>query len=373
MNELNRHIIRLLETNECVIIPGVGGLVTVHNKARYDEERNLFLPPCRTLVFQAGLTTDDGLLAQAYMEARDMAYPEAVMVVDNEVKALKEALERDGSARLKGIGRLAQNAGGHYYLTPDTDSSETENEAQKEAPDFYGLPAVEMKELAPAEVKSPQQADIPVVPVHTEAYPFYSKKGISIHLSTSTLNKIAGMVIMFLLVFLFATPFGTLAPVSSYSGMIPLMSEKEAVQKKVPVQAAAAILTTKDKDSLKTAETDVQKANQNAVFNANQKTLFNTNKTAALKAGQPAVKEAIATRGNYCIVLASGVSRANAEAFIKSLKAEGIQASILESGKMRRVVYSSFSSRDEAMQKLRNLRLDNAVFSTAWILKQPAV
>ena len=51
MIELDRHIEILLLSNDCVIVPGLGGFMTHHVDARYDADDQMFLPPLRTLGF----------------------------------------------------------------------------------------------------------------------------------------------------------------------------------------------------------------------------------------------------------------------------------------------------------------------------------
>ena len=42
MIELDRHIEILLLSNDCVIVPGLGGFMTHHVEARYDEDDQMF-------------------------------------------------------------------------------------------------------------------------------------------------------------------------------------------------------------------------------------------------------------------------------------------------------------------------------------------
>lgn len=331
MNQLSKHIIQLLERNECVILPGLGGFITTHVAAHYDEEKGMFMPPFRTLAFQTGLTTNDGLLAQSYMESGDLAYPDAVALVGRDISRIKEALSKDGYYDLEGIGRLSQDMAGNYYF------SAAISENNDFSPEFYGLQPVNRAVLSARQPKKVAHVEVPVRPKQTvEAYPFYSKKGISIHLSTSTINKIAGVVIMFLLVFLFATPFGTLKPVTSYSGFASSLLEN--VKPVAKVRKATVTVVVPPKDSIKTS--------------------------AAAPKTEPEEE-----KGAYCIVLASGVTHANATIFIKELAKNDIKAAVLEKGKMRRVVYSSFKSKEAAQAELSSLRTENDAFATAWVMK----
>lgn len=94
MIELKRHIEILLLDNDCVVVPGLGGFVAHHIDARYDARDGVYLPPLRTLGFNQKLDMNDSLLAQSYVEAYDMSYPEAMRKIDEEVGELKSVLEK---------------------------------------------------------------------------------------------------------------------------------------------------------------------------------------------------------------------------------------------------------------------------------------
>ena len=76
MNELIKHIEILLLNHDCVIIPGFGGFTTQHVDSCYDESDQTFFPPKRTIGFNSQLKMNDSLLAQSYIEAFDLSYPE---------------------------------------------------------------------------------------------------------------------------------------------------------------------------------------------------------------------------------------------------------------------------------------------------------
>ena len=86
MFELTRHIESLLLRNDCVIVPHLGGFVTSFRPARWVREENLFLPPTRSVGFNAHLTINDGLLTQSYMQAADVSYPDAQRLVERDVE-----------------------------------------------------------------------------------------------------------------------------------------------------------------------------------------------------------------------------------------------------------------------------------------------
>ena len=114
-----------------MIVPDFGGFIAHHVEARYDADEKLWLPPFRTLGFNQQLRLNDSLLAQSYVDAYDMSYPDALRQIENEVEELKDILnaeERDAS-ELPGIGEIAPNGRAVAYgkrtkrkkhYTPDT-------------------------------------------------------------------------------------------------------------------------------------------------------------------------------------------------------------------------------------------------------------
>lgn len=114
--KLDRHIEILLLENDCVIVPGLGGFVAHHVSARYDVNDGLFLPPYRTLGFNAQLKMNDSLLVQSYVDAYDMSYPEALRKVESEVDEIYRLLGEEGFFELTDLGRLSRNHEGKLTL-----------------------------------------------------------------------------------------------------------------------------------------------------------------------------------------------------------------------------------------------------------------
>ena len=112
--ELERHIEILLLDNDCVIVPDLGGFMSHYIEARYDDRENLYLPPLRTLGFNPKLTMNDSLLAQSYVEAYDISFPEAISRIEKEVSELHQHLENEGYYELYDIGTLRLNGEGNY-------------------------------------------------------------------------------------------------------------------------------------------------------------------------------------------------------------------------------------------------------------------
>ena len=100
---IERHIEILLLSNDCVIVPGLGGFMTHYVEAHYDENEAVFLPPQRTLGFNPQLKLNDSLLVQSYIEAYDISYPEALNRIEDEVYELCQHIQNEGYYELNNI------------------------------------------------------------------------------------------------------------------------------------------------------------------------------------------------------------------------------------------------------------------------------
>ena len=116
--DFERHITKLLLSNDCVIVPGFGGFMAHHMEARYDAESHLFYPPHRTLGFNPQLTMNDSLLVQSFIEVYDISYPEALTRIEEDVNELKHILDTEGEYEMSGLGTLVINREGKYEFTP---------------------------------------------------------------------------------------------------------------------------------------------------------------------------------------------------------------------------------------------------------------
>ena len=99
--------------------------------AHYDEADRSFVPPTRTLGFNPQLRMNDSVLAQSYVEAYDISYPEALRRIEHEVDILKQKLNDEGYFEMENLGTLTVNQEGNYEFSPC--------EAGVLSPDLYGL------------------------------------------------------------------------------------------------------------------------------------------------------------------------------------------------------------------------------------------
>lgn len=326
VNVLERHIEILLLSNDCVIVPGLGGFMAHHVDARYDENDGTFLPPLRTLGFNPRLTMNDSLLVQSYIEAYDISYPEALRRIEAEVAEIRQHLESKREYELNDIGILRLNQEGNLEFEPC--------EAGILTPFLYGLSTFEMTPLvveAKATTETAQDKNTTKVPEES-----------AITIKMSWLRNAVAVAAAIVAFFMIGTPISnnsTMEMQQSAFIAIPQHSIISQQQTTDDTQETQAIEKEKAKDSIST----------------------NTINTTEETSSKP----------TYCIVLASQVTKKNAEIFIEKLCKEGLSEVRLLTSKsnMLRIVYGNYTSETEAANTLRSLRNKRDYFEQSWVLE----
>ena len=359
--ELERHIEILLLSNDCVIVPDFGGFMAHHVDAHYDEDEGLFLPPQRTLGFNPQLKINDSLLAQSYVEAYDISYPEAVLRIEDEVNELKMHLQTKGFYELSSIGTLEFNENGNYVFTPC--------EAGILTPDLYGLCSFEMTPLkisaasVPETVEeeeeekeatqifniNPLERDVETTEAEAEVEAEDEEEEDVVRIKFSWIRNAVAVAAILLAVFFAAMPTGktemmtrTISNINSnlFFGMM----SKDTNTSKIEISKA-----------------DIQKPTNKA---------DTISKLDKIKTEQTVKAEPV--KKGYCIVLASQVSKRNAEMFIERLKAKGLDSAEIyvkqKAQSIRRVVCGNFQTQEEAYNELRKIHKDEEL-KDAWVYK----
>ena len=324
--ELDRHIEILLLSNDCVIVPDLGGFMAHYIEARYDAEEGTFLPPLRTLGFNPQLTMNDSLLVQSYIEAYDISYPEALRRIEAEVAEVRQHLDTKGEFELNDIGTLRLNEEGHLTFEPC--------EAGILTPALYGLSSFEMDPISKQE-RETQEITLDTVPENESA----------ITIKMSWLRNIAAVTAAVVAFLMIGAPISNSDPTDiQQSAFIPINTSHVThhSDEAVALDTTAQQLTT---DAI-VAPVEAPAAQEEAV-----------------------IAEEVPAGPTYCIVLASQVSRKNATNFVNLLNEQGFSDARLMEGKFLRVVYGSYSSDGEAQQDLKDLRSQSPHFKEAWVMK----
>lgn len=324
--ELSRHIEILLLDNDCVIVPGLGGFMAHYIPAQYAKEEKTFLPPQRTLGFNSQLQLNDSLLAQSYVEAYDISYPEAVNRLASEVEEVKQRLSIEGKFEFYGIGTLKYTSEEKYDFEPCSAGILT--------PSLYALSAFD----ADIVNEEPATVTIPVTGVYAE------EESSKARMVDITVVRNVLMAAMLLLLFVFAV-----IPVGIGSGDVQQCSviDTDVVTSLMKNDTVA--------DTVAIAEVP-EVADSAAV----------TREVEVVHVAKP---EEVA-KTVYTIVLASKVSKTGAEEFVSELNKAGYDSAyVFEKGSMRKVVLGNFSTEAEAAKALQNYRKAYRWFAEAWVLE----
>lgn len=341
--ELERHIEILLLNNDCVIVPEFGGFMAQHIDARYSEVDNTFLPPIRTIGFNPQLKINDSLLAQSYVEAYDISYPEALRRIEQEVEEIRQILSTKGEYELRGIGILRINTAGNYEFEPC--------EAGLLTPSLYGLGAFEFETLESIDAKQ----------ITEETIPQHTAKIIDINENKNNQSAIFADI--------------------NDNNDSDSYTIKKSVIRNIAVACIAIMvfllvpshLGNGTKSALTTSKIDTgllyrimpkDITTGNAEIEAATRKVLQKNE---IKKPVIIEKKNTAAQDYYTIVLASKVSINNAKAYTEKLKKEGYTAAEVYSGHGNtKVIYGNYSNKKAAQNALNSLNSNN-IFADGWV------
>lgn len=377
--EIERHIEILLLGCDCVVVPGLGGFVAQRTPARFADEddydcddvatghagRCTMLPPMRMIAFNAQLDMNDSLLVYSYVNVHDVSYPEAERMMERDVEELKTRIAQNGSYELNDIGTLALGEDDNYVFEPC--------EAGLLTPELFGLGSVMIGRIDGADnVHAPEHendtthapADGTTRPSPATVIPAdrsndkdnecegadddAGERVISIKLSYIR-NAVAAVAALIAFVLL-------TTPISNSSADYMVCSV-------VPVQNATNV-------------TDNTTDNTDATSPATDGNVSDGTMTGGNATDGRAVTETETKRDSrYCIVLASMVTKKNADIFIDELDRNGYHdAHVYEHRGNVRVVYGAFDNENDARDTLLSLRKTavKPYFREAWVYKKAA-
>ena len=380
MNELSRHIEILLLSNDCVIVPGLGGSVAHHKVAEYDMEEKTFYPPQRVLGFNSQLVLNDSLLVQSYAEAYDLSYPEALRKIENEVEEIKQQIEIEGEYKFRGIGTVSKTAEGYYDFEPcvaglvspglygftsyimdavngvaDADgASDTEDSAEKKLLSAAGVVTGETEVDVKDDAEDTEDVEDDEVEDEEE------ERGIYVSYKKMWYAAAASLILLLLPLAYNSLTVGRGSQSSNVIRGSVGDTGKEVVSKIGEGIDTFMKATNSESVPADTVNITEKTVKQEAAVEAVADTKVQAEKTGEVS------KETV--KGQYSIILASRVSKKGAEDFVKRLNRAGYkEASVYEDGSMRRVVYGSYGSEREAERALNVLKKKNETFAGTWV------
>lgn len=152
MKNIGRYINELLHWHDCVIIPGLGGLVANPVSAMVDEEKLMFFPPRKEVGFNRSLSHNDGLLINHVALKEGIDYQAAKQMVGDYVAEIRERMNGGVSFNIDDVGTLKSDSIGNIIFIPDNNCGFMT--------DSFGLHSFHFEPLADSENSKSDKAAI---------------------------------------------------------------------------------------------------------------------------------------------------------------------------------------------------------------------
>lgn len=140
MKQFCRHINYLIQKHDCVIIPEFGGFVLHRNSAKINADGSIHAPSV-SVGFNPDLKSNDGLLAESYMNAYSISYDIACKRLGDVVQRINTVLSLRQSLQIGTLGKLYLDDSGLLSFEPNTEFSKSYSET-------FGLENLGMKRLS---------------------------------------------------------------------------------------------------------------------------------------------------------------------------------------------------------------------------------
>ncbi|BDS11626.1 HU domain-containing protein [Aureispira anguillae] len=131
--DLSHHIEELLYSNDCVIIPTIGGFIVNYTASSIDFVEQRLLPPQKSVSFNAKLVNNDGLLANHIAQKEHLTYKQATSKVEEFSRQIEIDLFNNKIVHFNKIGKLYFNSDSKLEFVPFNTNF---------LKDAYGLPDI---------------------------------------------------------------------------------------------------------------------------------------------------------------------------------------------------------------------------------------
>jgi hypothetical protein len=136
-SQIASQISMLLMLHECVTVPGFGSLIGNYMPARIHPVTHLIQAPCRQLVFNKSLKTDDGLLTHAVAGLLNLSFSESRELVVSYSESLVNRLKSGEKIQWSGIGIFSEDIEHKLIFKPSYETNFL--------PEAFGLAPVQVQ------------------------------------------------------------------------------------------------------------------------------------------------------------------------------------------------------------------------------------
>ena len=336
--KMETYISDLLYRHDCVIIPGLGGIITNYRSAQIHPVSHTLRPPSKSIRFNVNLKEDDGLLANYVSSCESISFASARSKIERFVFSIQNDLEHKKEARLPKIGILSVDINGIISFEPDLKVNYL--------PDAFGLEAIQ----SPAILRKSKGID-----VSKQIY----QGAKSIQAQKTSFNwKVAAVLIPLigLSTYVSFQQEALSDKYANYAYLNPFKEKPAAVYVPRTMEVKEKTIELKETKITTTPKTVVETVKANTEVKA-KKTI-----------PAPSVKTTLVSKP-FHLVAGCFSSKLNANNLVAQLKTEGFEASVIgqnENG-LFRVAFQSCVSRELAVSEMKKLK-DSG--KSTWLLKK---
>lgn len=336
---METYISELLYRHDCVILPGLGGLITNYRSAKIHPVSHTIQPPSQSIRFNVNLKEDDGLLVNYVASCEAISYASAQSKIERFVFTIKNNLDHKKEAKLTKIGTLFLDVSGTLSFEPDIEVNYLL--------DSFGLDAVQ----SPPILKKSIAADLSKQ-MRRGAKTIQSQKAI--------LNWKVAAVLLPLIGLSSYVSFQQDVIKASYANYAYLNPFKEK-----PAAVYIPRTVALDKQTVTNEETSTTSAPKIVV---EEPVKFTTEVVVKKSPVAPNVATRFVSKPFHLIAGCFSLQE-NANNLVRSLTTQGFDASVVGKNPngLVRVAFQSFESRELALAQMEKLK---SAGKSTWLLKQ---
>ena len=336
--KMETYISDLLYRHDCVIIPGLGGIITNYRSAQIHPVSHTFRPPSKSIRFNVNLQEDDGLLANYVSSCESISFASAQSKIERFVFSIQNDLEHKKEARLPKIGVLSVDLNGIISFEPDLKVNYLTA--------AYGLEAIQ----SPAILRKSKGID-----VSKQIY----RGARSIQTQKTSFNwKVAAVLIPLigLSTYISFQQDAIGDKYANYAYLNPFKEKPAAVYVPRTMEVKEKTIELKETKITDVPETGIETVKVNTEVKA-KKTI-----------PAPIVKTTLVSKP-FHLVAGCFSSELNATKLVAQLKTEGFDASVIgqNANGLFRVAFQSYVSRELAVSEMKKLK-DSG--KSTWLLKK---
>lgn len=345
--QLEALIVELLFHHDYVVLPGFGGFVANYRSARLNRKSYLIHPPSKHVAFNPNLKQNDGLLATHMANVTGLNHRQATEQLQEIIATYRSTLTAEG--------RLVLNQLGVFFYDQDRNLQFIPDEHMNFLQSSFGLPVIQLKPIEQQVSNTESSIDTPVIQMPPQ--------------DTSTWKVVAAVAIPLIAIGSWILSARAHQPGGiDFASLNPLQS-KEVKSNYLPIE-----LTPFEKPTFSEPAITVADAIHLSERGIRYDFLKNEPSNDGVRIAKPRQKninktedkkEEVKLQLPYAVIGGAFGDPANANRFIKELRAKGYPAQLAgKKGNLQLVAYGMYRSEAEAA-RIANRVIESG--GSAWI------